>query len=1566
MSFSFAPPRRRSVVSTLLVGVLAATVLVAAPGAAAAAPDITAEVPVQPGDTLGAITAVADEGDGAVLTTQSGGAVRVTFLDAATLRIEADRSGTFTDPANTSQGDPARSANIVVGAGDFTASDVSVSDGSTVRIATDEVTLEVDKGSGRMTLLRADGSTVWQESSPLSFGSTATTQHLAARDGEQFLGGGMQNGRSIHTGATVNISRNFNWSDGGHPNAVPYYMSSAGYGVLRNTFAPGTYVFSGDPTTTHAEKRFDAYYFVGDYKQSLDGYTKLTGRPHMPPAYALEYGDADCYNRSNPTYTSSGFGDPEGVKQHTIQSAQVAAQFAQHDMPAGWMLVNDGYGCEYSQLPETVAAIGEQGLQTGLWTQRALTQQESEVGDAGIRLRKLDVAWVGEGYRLALTGCEAAHDGIEQYSDARGTALMVEGWAGAQRCGMQWTGDHSGNLDAVRWQVSALTGAGNSGLPFTTGDVDGIFGGSTKSYVRDLQWKAFAPALYSMSGWAATDKRPWLYGEEATRINRDYLQLRQRLMPYIYTLAAESHRSGTPMMRSLALEYPDDARSYSAEANNQFLLGRDFLVAPVFTDSDVRNGIVLPEGDWIDYWSGDVVRGGRVLNGYDAPLDTLPVFVRAGAVIPQGIVARNSSLVPDDAPLTLDVYPQGESEFTLYEDDQVTRDYRDGASSSQLFEVDAPAKDAGDVTVTIGTRDGDYTGKAAERAYRLQVHSGSAPDAVTRDGVALTEVADAEALAAAGAGWYFDETDAGGTVVVEAGTVASTASAVIALTGASAVGGDDADAAAMTAEVLLDDTVAQGAETTVRVTATNTGDHDKTGLAFSLELPDGWDLTGTADDETPTLAPGASSTATFTVTPTTSAAGGQATIRAKVDYTARSGASGSAVAANQIYVNYGSLAAAYNHVSITSLATRAQGDFDGGKASFSAEALAAQGVDPGSTVRAALPGGDVDFTWPDYVDGAVNAVALDGQTISVSGQGTHLAVLTSAAVGGGVSPTLTVTYTDGTSQRESLFVPNWLKAGLGSATAVIDTKGRNNAASATIEYAQYTYSVFANSIRLNPSKTVESVTLPVETRVKFFDWKVVSQQLPDAPTGTVALSDIDWVSATNGYGVIGKDVANKDSATSPDVPLQINTTPELKKVYDKGLGVHAVSKLTYYLGGACTSFTTDAGLEDGFSGAVIFRVDVDGTQRYQSVTFTPGFATERIALDVTGAQYLDLRVDPTTAGAINGAHGVWGEPTLVCADADTSAPITEATLAPDPAASGWHTTRPTLTLTASDDRAVALTQYRIGEGGWNTYTEPVALPEGETTVQYRSTDAAGNVEEAATLGPIKVDSDRPTVGVTVDGRRFVVTAADSVSGIAAVEYSLDAGATWTAYTTPVTAPAEGAQLIARAADRAGNASAVSDPVRIEATGTGPEPGSQTLSAPTQARAGEEITVRLAGFAPAAEGELWLFSDPVRLATFTTDAAGAATVTVRVPTSTPVGAHTLRALLGGDVVASTAIAVVAAGSAGASEGSAATGGLAATGSSLDPAIPVAAALLLLAIGAALLVRRGARRRPHVDG
>lgn len=1612
---------RRSV-AVALAGLLAAGAVpalalpqaaLAAPGTPIAASNIKPEVPVEGnGSTLGAISTFTQAGN-VVSLAPATGAIRVTFLDDGNFRLEATPTGSFSDPANSpeSPADATRTANIVVGAADFKAGTVNVADaGGVITMSTAKVKLEVNKASGAFTLKRADGSVVWQESSALSFGTNTTTQHLAPKAGEQFLGGGMQNGRVVHTGSTINISNNFDWDDEGHPNAVPYYMTSAGYGVLRNTFAPGSYTFTANETTTHREKRFDAYYFVGDYKQSLDGYTKLTGRPNLPPVYGLEYGDADCYNRA--LRGEAPPSDPNATKkQHTYDSVETAKEFKANNMPAGWMIVNDGYGCEYTEdaagfdknapydpnstdkgLGNTVKAIkAEADLKTGLWTQRSLSNQEKEVGTDGIALRKLDVAWVGAGYRMALTGCESAKGGIETYSAGRANTLMVEGWAGAQRCGVPWTGDHSGNLDAVRWAVPAMAGATNSGQAFTASDVDGIFGGSTESYVRDLQWKAFAPELYSMSGWSNVDKRPWLYGEAATEINRKYLQMRQELMPFIYSLAVDSNANGVGMMRSMPLEFPNDPLSYTKEAETQFLLGRDYLVAPVSTSTPVRNGIVLPAGSqWIDYWSGAIHQGGQVLNGYSAPLETLPIFVRAGAVVPKGPIARNASLVPENSALTVDVYPAGASSFTLKEDDKVSREYKNGKASVQEFKVAAPAKNGGDVSVTIGKRDGDYAGKAAARPYKLAVHSGSAPSSVTVGATTLPKAADAAALEAAATGWYYDAADAGGTVHVKAGPIASNATATVTLKATSAVGGTDSDAKAAAVAVNLENKVFQGSKTAASATFTNTGSNAKTNVVITPVVPAGWTVSNAQGATVAQVAPGATVQATFDLVPGAASEAGLQSIGAKATYKDSKGAPQEVSGSNQMYVAYGSLAGAFNNISVTTASgafADKLGNFDGGGASFSSEQLAtaplpAGGVTPGSTVTvdAGLPT-EVNYTWPAAGANKNNAVALNGQTIALTGKGTDLAVLGSAAAGSGVSPELTITYKDGTVQKGAPYFPNWLPQGdTRGAKVAIKAMGRNSTTqAANPEYTGTGYQIYSGTVRLLPNKELASVQLPVAENVKIFDWQVVDFPLPTAPDKDSFISDVTPVSASNGYGVIGKDVVNKDAANSPDVPLTIvdRTDPANPKTttYEKGMGVHAASKLTYYVGEQCSRFTSEIGLEGDFGGTIIFTVVGDGKVLYQSRTLVKGFAPEKLNIDLSGVSYVELKVDPISGGSINGAHGVWGNAKFLCAEAppaDEQAPVTTATIVPAaPAASGWYTTAPTVELAATDNVGVTATEYQIGNGPWSTYTEAVALPEGVNGFKYRSTDAAGNVEDAK-AAEFKVDTQVPTVVAKVDGRNIKLTAADSGSGIASVEYSTNGGATWQAYTAAIKAGKDGVSVSYRATDKAGLSAASTANAVVPPVGK-PQPEAPSITAPGTAKAGSTVTVTAKNLTAGASYELWIHSEPVKLATAKAAADGTVTLTGTIPANLAAGAHELTLEQDGTVLARSAVVVAAAGTNPPATGTPAPSqpagnggsntagngdGLASTGAKVM--LPAGIALLLVLGGAGAMVVTRRRR------
>jgi alpha-glucosidase len=713
--------------------------------------------------TLGDLTAfeVTDN-----VATVSAGAdqVRVIFYRDDIFRLWLGPDGQFTEAQPA-----ADDAQMVV----MTSAPIAVTSrdaGDYYRIDSSSVVLRVYKRPLRFALFdKANATVIWQETKPLSYGPS-TVQTLKRGDNEHFYGGGMQNGYFSHRDTSVNIRLNTRgWNDGATPNPAPFYMSTAGYGVFRNTMAPGQYDFLSPVVLSHNEARFDAYYFHGEsLKKILDAYTTVTGRPFMMPRYGLEWGDADCYNKTGRTIDVVD---------------RVAKKYREHDMPGGWILPNDGYGCGYQELPETIKALRALGFTTGLWTEKGLDRIATEVRDYGSRVMKLDVAWVGRGYQFAFNGMRDAYEGIEKNADARGFVWTTCAWAGGQRYAVIWSGDQSGNWEYIRFHIPTVIGAGLSGYNAATGDVDGIFGGGAQTQVRDLQWKALTPAWMIISGWSKQTnlmKQPWIFGEPYTSINRKYMKLKMRLTPYLYTLSREAYDTGVPTVRAMVLEFPDDPTTWSKRTQYQFMSGPSLLVAPVYEDSPIRNDIYLPAGKWIDYWDGTEFNGSMTLNGYAAPLDKLPMFVRAGAIIPMYPEMLYDGEKPAD-PVTLDVYPHGTSSFDLYEDDGQTQAYRKGAFARTLIEMDAPLSldtPGETITIRVGAAKGTYTGMPATRAWAVDAHVPAKPTSV-KVGAKILPAFEAAGtgrqamdkvradFAAAAEGWYFDGTDRRGVLHVK-------------------------------------------------------------------------------------------------------------------------------------------------------------------------------------------------------------------------------------------------------------------------------------------------------------------------------------------------------------------------------------------------------------------------------------------------------------------------------------------------------------------------------------------------------------------------------------------------------------------------------------------------------------------------------------------------------------------------------------------------------------------------------------------------------------------------------
>jgi alpha-glucosidase len=229
--------------------------------------------------------------------------------------------------------------------------------------------------------------------------------------------------------------------------------------------------------------------------------------------------------------------------------------------------------------------------------------------------------------------------------------LTRAGFAGVQRFSAVWTGDNYASWDQMAMTIPMLLNMSVSGIPFVGADVGGFNDRPTPElYSRWLEAAALTPFLRSHSvGWAG-NKEPWEYGDEYTAINRSTVELRYRLLPYIYTLFREHEQTGMPVNRPLWFEYPTDKKTYLV--TDEYLLGKDLLVAPVVKEGMREREVYFPAGDsWIDWWTGEHYEGGKPAT-IKAPLDRLPLFARAGAVIPSQPVIQNTGEM-SSVPITL-------------------------------------------------------------------------------------------------------------------------------------------------------------------------------------------------------------------------------------------------------------------------------------------------------------------------------------------------------------------------------------------------------------------------------------------------------------------------------------------------------------------------------------------------------------------------------------------------------------------------------------------------------------------------------------------------------------------------------------------------------------------------------------------------------------------------------------------------------------------------------------------------------------------------------------------------
>nr|WP_121273406.1 TIM-barrel domain-containing protein [Pedobacter schmidteae] len=648
-----------------------------------------------------------------------------------------------------------------------------------VTISTDKINVQIDKQTTLIKITNlATKAVLLEETAPINFQKGLVTLAFKENPQEYFYGGGVQNGRFSHKGKAIAIENQNSWTDGGVASPTPYYWSSNGYGFMWHTFKKGKYDFGakekGTVKLSHETDYLDVFFMVGDKPiELLNAFYQLTGNPVLLPKFGFYQGHLNAYNRDFWAADEKGIlfedgkrykesqKDNGGIKEslngeknnYQFSARAVIDRYKKNDMPFGWILPNDGYGAGYGQTEtldgniQNLKSLGEyarkNGVQIGLWTQSdlhpkpeisALLQRDiiKEVKDAGVRVLKTDVAWVGAGYSFGLNGVSDVGQIMPKYgNNARPFIISLDGWAGTQRYASIWSGDQTGGVwEYIRFHIPTYLGSGLSGQPNITSDMDGIFGGkNTTINTRDFQWKTFTPMQLNMDGWGSNEKYPQALGEPVASINRTYLKLKSELMPYTYSIAKEAV-AGLPMIRAMFLEYPG-AYTMGTATQYQFMFGPNFLIAPIYqatkpdeTGNDIRNGIYLPEGIWYDYFTGEKYTGNSIINNFDAPLWKLPVFVKSGAIIP--MTNTNNNLTEINSKIrSYELYPAGKTSFKEYDDDGTTEQYKLGKGASNLIELEADKKNR--ALVTVHPTEGNFDGFIKEKATEFKINVTAKP-----------------------------------------------------------------------------------------------------------------------------------------------------------------------------------------------------------------------------------------------------------------------------------------------------------------------------------------------------------------------------------------------------------------------------------------------------------------------------------------------------------------------------------------------------------------------------------------------------------------------------------------------------------------------------------------------------------------------------------------------------------------------------------------------------------------------------------------------------------------------
>ena len=348
---------------------------------------------------------------------------------------------------------------------------------------------------------------------------------------------------------------------------------------------------------------------------------------------------------------------------------------------------------------------------------------------------------------------KSTYQGLKQLRpNQRPFVITRAGFSGVQRYSSVWTGDNVASWEHLKLSMQMCLGLSLSGVAFSGPDIGGFMGAPTPElFTRWIQLGVFMPFFRTHTHHGSPPQDPWSYGDWYEDLNRKFIRLRYELLPYLYHAFYQSSLDNTPILKPMVLEYQSDPNVQWMD--DQFMAGKNLLVAPVYLEKQTARKVYFPAGNWYDFWNDEKISGPQT-RLISAPLDKIPIFVKAGAILPmQQAVDFIDSKITD--PLMLHVFPGNEVvRDSLYEDDGASFDYLNGKYCITPFEFSTQNDQ---YQFTIDSRIGKL--KLPARAMVTIFHDvGQKPKAVSLNGQPLAESVSVETLQQkTEAGYFFCE-----------------------------------------------------------------------------------------------------------------------------------------------------------------------------------------------------------------------------------------------------------------------------------------------------------------------------------------------------------------------------------------------------------------------------------------------------------------------------------------------------------------------------------------------------------------------------------------------------------------------------------------------------------------------------------------------------------------------------------------------------------------------------------------------------------------------------------------